>query len=173
MGDEAEYAEAESWGSRPDIHDYDYEAYEHRIVPNISINRGGIKFPMAERIAREMEMDMRTSEDLLTEAENLQQQAARLVEIAEQRGKYGADPFKNGTVMKVDMKYRTGTRSYAYAVIKIGGKFYLSGRMGVGSDVNVVATANSSRGYTWENFVAWLAQGDATVWQATGLKQVL
>jgi len=124
---------------------------------------------------KEMGQKMRTNEDLITEAENLRQQAERLEEIAAQRERYGEDPFRNGTVLKVDMKYRTGNRSYAYAVIKVGGKFYLSGRMSGPStmDLNVITTADHSRGYTWEQFVAWLAQGDATVWQASGLKQVL
>jgi hypothetical protein len=139
------------------------------LIPNISIRRGGIQFPMAEQIVLEMETDMRTNEEILTEAENLRRQAERLEEIAAERGRYGADPFKNGTVLKVDMKYRTGNRSYAYAVIKVGGRFYLSGRM---SGPSTLDTPHSS-GYTWDNFVAWLAQGDATVWQATGLKQVL
>lgn len=138
------------------------------LMPNISIKRGGIQFPTQEERQR-----MRTSEDLITEAENLRQQAERLEEIASQRSKYGEDPFKNGTVLKIDMKYRTGTRSYAYAVIKVGGHFYLSGRMSTAAGADAVATGDAARGFTWEQFVAWLAQGDATVWQAKSLTQVL
>jgi len=138
-------------------------------IPEIQVNRGGIRWPTQD----EGEM-MRTSQDLITEAENLRQQAERLEAIAEQRAKYGEDPFKNGTVLKVDMKYRTGNRSYAYAVIKVGGRFYLSGRMSaIGTGSSMPATSDASRGLTWENFVAWLAQGDATVWRARSLEQVL
>lgn len=165
MGDEAEYAESESWSlaevsqaPRGGLHSDPYSV----MYPMISVPRGGIQFPTEEKRQR-----MRTNDELLSEAENLRLQAERLEAIAEQRGRYGADPFKNGTVLKVDMKYRTGNRSYAYAVIKVGGKFYLSGRM-AGDQAT-----GSSAGYTWDNFVAWLAQGDATVWQATGLRQVL
>jgi hypothetical protein len=128
------------------------------------IRRSGIRFPVQDRGEK-----MRTNDELIAEAENLRQQAERLEEIADQRGKYGTDPFKNGTVLKVDMKYRTGNRSYAYAVVKVGGRFYLSGRMSGPSTISEPTGA----GYSWDNFVAWLAQGDATVWQATGLKQVL
>jgi hypothetical protein len=212
MGDEADYAEAESWGLGYAMNaprdGYDDNAPQPRsflnprglsrhaqrleeaqmrltMTPEISVKRGGIQWPhidesrnFVEKIAplwqiKQEGQRMRATEDILAEAQSMRDEAARLEAIAEQRSKYGDDPFKNGTVLKVDMKYRTGNRSYAYAVIKVGGKFYLSGRMGVGGDVNVVATADSSRGYTWDNFVAWLSQGDATVWQAGSLKQVL
>lgn len=112
---------------------------------------------------------MKTNEQLLTEAEQLREQALHLERVAAEREKYGTDPFKNGTVLKVDMKYRTGNRSYAYAVIKIAGRFYLSGKMGAQPD----DLRSAVGGMTWENFVAWLAQGDATVWRAKSLEQVL
>lgn len=151
MGDEYDAAEADAMNT------YDWHAYD-------STNEVR---EFTERIS------MRSNEDILAQAQSMREEADELERRVAERGRYGADPFKNGTVLKVDMKYRTGIRSYAYAVIKIGGKFYLSGKMGVSGDHNVVATADSSRGYTWDNFVAWLAQGDATVWQATNLKQVL
>jgi hypothetical protein len=128
--------------------------------------RDGIQFPMAERIAREMETSMRTNEDIMAEAQALRDKAEQLERITEERDKYGEDPFKNGTILKVEMRYRTGSRrSFAYAVIKVAGRFYLSGKMG--------GTSHDQVGYSWENFVAWLAQGDATVWRAKQLEQVL
>lgn len=132
------------------------------LMPEMSITRGGIQFPQREND------DMRSNEDILAEAEAMRLEAERLERMVTEREKYGADPFKNGTVLKVDMRYRTGNRSYAYAVIKIAGKFYLSGRIGSNMSVDT-----KTGGMTWENFVAWLSQGDATVWQAGGLKQVL
>lgn len=111
---------------------------------------------------------MRNTQDLLTEAEELRDQAAQLEKIARERDKYGDDPFKNGTVLKVDMKYRTSPRSFAYGVVKVGGKFYLTGKL-----VNAHTTgSDTAAGFTWEQFVAWLSQGDATVWQAKSLQQV-
>jgi hypothetical protein len=109
---------------------------------------------------------MRTNEQLLAQAKAKREEAEQLERIASERDKYGEDSFKNGTVLKVDMKYRTGNRSYAYAVIKIAGRFYLSGQMGA-------TTHDANDGMTWDNFVAWLAQGDATVWRAKQLEQVL
>jgi hypothetical protein len=162
---------------------YGYTAEMINAVPNLSIPRGGIQFPTTQELAKdldekfnemfsqvkEMGQKMKSSQELISEAENLRQQAERLEQIAEQRAKYGEDPFKNGTVFKVDMKYRDSNRSYAYAVIKVGGKFYLSGRMSGPSTIG----GGTANGYTWENFVAWLAQGDATVWRARQLEQVL
>lgn len=111
---------------------------------------------------------MRNTQDLLNEAEELRDQAAQLEKIAAERDKYGEDPFKNGTVLKVDMKYRTSPRSFAYGVVKVGGKFYLTGKL-----VNAHTTgSDTAAGFTWEQFVAWLSQGDATVWQAKNLQQV-
>lgn len=134
----------------------------------LSIQRGGIQFPTENE-----RTTMKTNEQLLTEAEQLREQALHLERVAAERENYGADPFKNGTVLKVDMKYRSGNRSYAYAVIKIGGRFYLSGRMGTGSNGSITSDGRAASGMTWDNFVAWLAQGDATVWRAKGLEQVL
>lgn len=111
---------------------------------------------------------MRSTQDLLTEAEELRDQAAKLEKIAAEREKYGEDPFKNGTVLKVEMKYRTSPRSFTYGVVKGGGKFYLTGKL-----VNARTTgSDTAAGFTWEQFVAWLSQGDATVWQAKNLQQV-
>lgn len=110
---------------------------------------------------------MKTSEELISEAENLRLQAARLEEIAEQRAKYGEDPFKNGTVLIIDMKYRGSRRSFKYAALKIGGGYFLTGKVGAGH------THPGADGMTWTNLVAWLAQGDATVWRAKSLEQVL
>lgn len=138
------------------------------VINTFSINRGGIRFPTQDEGIR-----MKTNEQLLTEANRLREEAERLETIAEQRNDYGADPFKNGTVLKIDMKYRTGRQSYTYGAIKIAGRFYLTGKVQakptfLGEDHSDVA-----RGWTWENFVAWLAQGDATVWKAGKLEQVL
>lgn len=144
---------------------------QRRDMPAISVQRGGIQFPTEDERTR-----MKTSDDLLTEAENLRQQAERLEQIAEQRARYGEDLFKNGTVLKVDMKYRdektSRSRSYTYAVVKTAGRYWLSGRF-FPMPATSVAPPPPSAGWTWEQFVAWLAQGDATVWQAKGLQQVL
>jgi hypothetical protein len=108
-------------------------------------------------------------EYILTQAEELRAEAERLEKIVTEREKYGADPFKNGTVLKVEMRYRTGSRrSFAYAVVKVAGKFYLTGKL-----IQARTTdSDAASGFTWEQFVAWLSQGDATVWQAKNLQQV-
>lgn len=151
-------------------------------MPEIRVNRGGIQFhngvqyrgvtAAAARVIMDetqhflKENDMRSTEDILAEAQAARDEAARLEAIVEQREKLGSDPFKNGSVLKIDMKYRTGNRSYAYAVVKIGGKFYFSGKMGAVTNV-------TEQGKSWDEFVAWLSQGDATVWQAKSLQRVL
>ena len=194
MSDDAEYAEAQSWGlghamnascggyddapqprsfinprglSRRQLHE-EAERRREMLTPSISINRGGIQWPITKQ-----EEKVRATEDILAEVQSMRDEADRLERMASEREKYGADPFKNGTVLKVDMKYRGTTRTYAYACIKTAGKFWLSGRMGGRTDVGVSVTGEKSQGFTWEQFVAWLAQGDATVWQAGSLKQVL
>jgi len=134
----------------------------YRMMPEIRVTRGGIQFPTKETAVQ-------NDQDILTQAEELRAEADRLEKIVAEREKYGADPFKNGDVLKVDMRYRTGSRrSFAYGVVKVAGKFYLTGRL-VNANTNGSDTA---RGFTWEQFVAWLSQGDATVWQARALKQV-
>lgn len=147
------------------------------LTPEIQTTRGGIQFPTYESPVLHVTKGndkMRTSEDLLSEAENLRLQAERLEQIADQRAKYGDDPFKNGAVLKIDMKYReegrARGRSYSYSVIKTAGRFWLSGRL---IPQNGVTAVSPNTGWTWEQFVAWLAQGDATVWRAKGLEQVL
>jgi hypothetical protein len=135
------------------------------LIPVISVQRDGIQWPTHDE-----RQNMRTSDELRTEAENLRLQAERLEEIAAQRAKYGEDPFKNGTVLKIDMKYRDTARTYAYGAVKTAGRYWLSGRL---IPQNGVITASINTGWTWEQFVAWLAQGDATVWQAMSLRQVL
>lgn len=153
----------QDWGWSDDDWLYENTGYStmYPMLPTVSVPRGGIRWPTNDERTQ-----MRKTEDILAEAENLRQQAERLEQIAEERGKYDTDPFKNGTVLKIDMKYRTGNRSYSYAAIKIGGRFYLTGKMG-----GVLAPL--TQGKTWDEFVSWLAQGDATVWQARSLQQVL
>lgn len=156
------------WGLARDHMRYEYE-HQQFTVP-----RGGIQFPIPTASPgvtgfmhftqeKDEETDMRTNDAILAEAQELRDKAELLEKIATEREKYGADPFKNGTVLKVDMKYRTSNRSYAYSVIKIAGRFYISGKMNGSEDNN---------GLSWDSFVAWLAQGDATVWQAGTLKRV-
>lgn len=136
-----------------------------QLLSNISVRRGGIQWPTEDERQK-----MKTNNELLSEAENLRLQAERLEQIAAQREKYGDDPFKNGAVLKVDMKYRDTHRTYAYGVVKTAGRFWLSGRLIPQTGVTAVPI---NAGWTWEQFVAWLAQGDATVWRARGLEQVL
>ena len=174
MGDEYDYAEAAYWEN---AEEYEAELEQYRTYS------GGIQFPTASPAVtgvgitqpagwairkKVKETEVRQSQDLLTEAEELRAKAAELENIAAEREKYGADPFKNGDVLKVDMRYRTGSRrSFAYGVIKVAGRFYLSGKLGQPSSVA------AGLGWDWEQFVAWLSQGDATVWQAKSLRQVL
>lgn len=161
----------------------------YRMMPEISVKRGGIQFnvhsPAVTGSSRMYVGDaedsllgltpilggkqMRNDQEILTQAEELRAEADRLEKIVAEREKYGDDPFKNGSVLKVDMRYRTGSRrSFAYAVIKVGGKFYLTGKL-----VNArTSGSDTASGFTWEQFVAWLSQGDATVWQAGSLKQI-
>lgn len=215
MGDEYDAAEAAYWeecAARHSRYAAGIPRDHYRMMPDISIKRGGIQFnaaspavtgagvihqpagwttpityPTLDEARQHVKnfkeaypsvqdwfeqtkegKHMRNTQDLLTEAEELRDQAARLEKIAAERDKYGEDPFKNGTVLKVDMKYRTSPRSFAYGVVKVGGKFYLTGKL-----VNAHTTgSDTAAGFTWEQFVAWLSQGDATVWQAKNLQQV-
>ena len=122
---------------------------------------------------------MQTVADLEAKREAALAEAQRLEEAIKAREAYGdKDPFKNGVVLKVEMRYPPSRTTYTYAVIKIAGRFWLSGRMQVtagGGIANgtVVELDGKRNGWTWDNFVAWLAHGDATVWRATGLEQVL
>lgn len=161
MGDEYDQAEADYWENQEE---YEFELELCCYVGDAEDSLLGLTPITGGK--------MRTDQDLRTQAEELRAEAERLERIVAEREKYGEDPFKNGTVLKVDMKYRSGNRSYTYAVIKIGGRFYLSGRMMGQSTLTSVNTPTSA-GYTWGNFVAWLAQGDATVWRAKSLEQVL
>lgn len=182
MGDEYDAAEAAYWNGETDVGSefWEQEAFLHReygagiprdhysMMPAISVKRGGIQFPMAEKIAKELEV--KNDQEILTQAEELRAEADRLEKIVAEREKYGSDPFKNGDVLKVDMRYRTGSRrSFAYGVVKVAGKFYLTGRL---FHAAPGMTESPQSGWTWETFVAWLSQGDATVWQARALKQI-
>jgi hypothetical protein len=155
------------------IDEYFEEAPTYIEYPQYSVRRGGIQFPTQDTLEASADTGekMKTNTQLATEAEQLRAEAERLEQILAAREEYGDDPFKNGAVLKVDMKYRGTTRSYAYAVIKTAGKFWLSGKLARTG----VATAEDAQptGMTWEQFVGWLSQGDATVWQAGGLRQVL
>jgi hypothetical protein len=194
MGDEYEAAEAAYWENQEQ---YEADAELHRmygasiprdhysLMPAISITRGGIQWPISTASPavtgtihqstgwtthnKTEEMHVQNDQDILTQAEELRAEAERLERIVAEREKYGEDPFKNGTVLKVEMRYRTGSRrSFAYGVVKVGGKFYLTGKL-----VNARTTgSDTASGFTWEQFVAWLSQGDATVWQAKSLQQV-
>lgn len=195
MGNDWERGEAAYWEEAAQ-RNREYGAAiprEHyRMMPEISIKRGGVQFNAASpsvsgapTIIQSLDMvrtfetnypafteyakgvQMQNDQDLLTQAEELRDQAAKLERIVAEREKYGDDPFKNGTILKVEMRYRTGSRrSFTYGVVKVGGKFYLSGKLGQPTSVA------QGLGWTWEQFVAWLSQGDATVWQAKSLVQV-
>lgn len=120
---------------------------------------------------------MQTIEQLEAKRNAALAEAERYAEAIAARDRYGVkDPFKNGTVLKVEMRYNSGNTTYTYGVIKIASRYWLSGKVqhdhpnGV-SDASEFAGRRA--GWTWENFVAWLAAGDATVWRAKELEQVL
>lgn len=159
MGDEYDAAEAAYWANAEEFKVTGVGVYPHYCLTSEVHN-----------VARPKETEMRNDQDILTQAEELRAEAERLERIVAERKEFGADPFKNGDVLKVEMRYRTGSRrSFAYAVVKVAGKFYLSGRLARAATDGSTSIAS---GFTWEQFVAWLAQGDATVWQARALKQV-
>lgn len=118
---------------------------------------------------------VKTVEQLKQERADAIAEAERLDRIIAQRDKLGSDPFKNGNILKVEMRYPPSRTTYTYAVIKIAGRFWLSGKMQSSTPVTSLSDEVEGKkiGWTWENFVAWLAQGDASVWQATYLEQVL
>lgn len=114
--------------------------------------------------------DMQTKEQLEAKRNAAVAEAERLTEAIMAREKYGVkDPFKNGTVLKVEMRYSSSNVTYTYGVIKVASRYWLSGKVQQG----IAELEGRRAGWTWENFVAWLAAGDATVWRATGLEQVL
>ena len=122
---------------------------------------------------------MQTIEQLQAKAQAAREEAERFEAAIAARAAYGEkDPFKNGTIFKVEMRYRTSKATYTYAVIKIAGRYWLTGKvqqartfLGVVEDASELE--GKRVGWTWDNFVAWLAQGDATVWRAKELEQVL
>lgn len=120
---------------------------------------------------------MQTIEQLQAKAQAAREEAERFEAAIAARAAYGdKDPFKNGTIFKVEMRYRTSKATYTYAVIKIAGRYWLTGRVQkplVFTDGAASELEGKRTGWTWENFVAWLAQGDATVWRAKELEQVL
>lgn len=126
----------------------------------------GASYPKLKEYA-----EMKQNEDILAEAQKLRDQAEELERRVAQREKYGADPFKNGEILKVEMKYR-GTRiTYTYAVVKTAGRFWLTGKL-MGREA-IESGSPVTSGWTWDHFVAWLAQADASVWRAERLSKVL
>jgi hypothetical protein len=123
--------------------------------------------------------EMQTIEQLQAKAQAAREEAEKLEAAIAARAAYGdKDPFKNGTIFKVEMRYRSSKATYTYAVIKIAGRYWLTGKvqqtrtfLGVTDDATELE--GKRVGWTWDNFVAWLAQGDATVWRAKELEQVL
>jgi hypothetical protein len=161
MGDEYDYAESAYWGRDHD--DYSTFLFDDYYEPH-----GGFHRP-----PRQKDKKMKTVQDLQAERDEALARADELAKVIEQREKLGADPFKNGSVLKVEMRYPPSRTTYTYAVIKIAGKFWLSGKMQQNTATNIGSEIEGKRvGWTWENFIAWLAQGDASVWQAQNLEQI-
>jgi len=146
-----------------------HEIYD--LISQISIKRGGIRYPVKGQD------QMQTIEQLQAKAQAAREEAEKFEAAIAARAAYGEkDPFKNGTIFKVEMRYRTGKATYTYAVIKIAGRYWLTGRVQkplVFTDGAASELEGKRTGWTWDNFVAWLAQGDATVWRAKELEQVL
>jgi len=122
---------------------------------------------------------MQTKEQLQAKAQAAREEAERYEAALAAREVYGdKDLFKNGTIFKVEMRYRSSKATYTYAVIKIAGRYWLTGKVQAGDWIaagqgEALQLEGRRSGWTWENFVAWLAQGDATVWRAKELEQVL
>src|SRR6185436_2978275 len=120
---------------------------------------------------------MQTKEQLQAKAQAAREEAEKYEAAIAAREAYGdKDPFKNGTIFKVEMRYRGNRATYTYAVIKIAGRYWLTGRVqqpATFTDGAASELEGKRTGWTWDNFVAWLAQGDATVWRAKELEQVL
>lgn len=149
---------------------YEYEDLEALFIPFIPpIKRGGIEFPTSQE--KDEDEKMKTITELRAEQEEAFERARELEKVIEQREKMGTDPFKNGAILKVEMRYPPSRTTYTYAVIKIAGRFWLTGKMQQRD--GVLAELDGKRnGWSWENFIAWLAHGDASVWQAQNLEQI-
>lgn len=171
MGDEYDAAEAVYWNSQPRSFLNPRGRVEFNAASS-AVTGAGVypHYCLTPEVHNTPEgTNMQNDQDILTQAEELRAEADRLEKIVAEREKYGVDPFKNGTVLKVEMRYRTGSRrSFAYGVVKVAGKFYLTGKLIQAR----TAGSDTASGFTWEQFVAWLSQGDATVWQAKSLQQV-
>lgn len=128
-------------------------------------------FPTAHYPKKDEDEKMKTINELQAERDAALAEAEKLNAVIEQREKMGTDPFKNGAILKVEMRYPRSRTTYTYAVIKIAGRFWLTGKMQQRD--GVFAELDGKRnGWGWENFIAWLAQGDASVWQAQNLEQI-
>lgn len=123
------------------------------------------------RIKQKEDEKMKTINELTAERDEALAKANEIAAVIEQREKMGTDPFKNGAILKVEMRYPPSRTTYTYAVIKVAGRFWLTGKMQQRD--GVLAELDGKRnGWSWENFIAWLAQGDASVWQAQNLEQI-
>lgn len=118
---------------------------------------------------------MRTREQLEREREARQRELDELDRRIAARDGYGDDPFKNGDIIKVIMTYPpTDAKAYTYAVVKAAGLFYLTGRVQRTSLNAELSEIDGRRtGWKWDQFVAWLAAGDASVWRASKLERIL
>jgi len=81
--------------------------------------------------------------------------AARLLERKvneklDQIDAFGRDEWDEGTIFRFDKTFVTDGRTYKYAAIKAAGLWYTTG-------------PKSPKGFTWEEFVAWLVTGDIPV----------
>lgn len=130
--------------------------------------------PRGTAVARTERATMQTIDELTAKRDAALAEADKLQAAIKTRESYGTtDVFKNGTLLKVEMRYPPAKTTYTYAVIKVAGRYWLTGKMQQKNGVVTVPTDGKTAGWTWENFVAWLAQGDATVWRVTDLEQVL
>lgn len=61
---------------------------------------------------------------------------------------YGTDPHDEGTVIKFERRFKLSAKTYNYAAIKAGGKWYVTGG------------AESPQRVTWDEFLLWLVGSD-------------
>jgi hypothetical protein len=112
--------------------------------------------------------------ELERERETKQRELDELDRRINTRTAYGDDPFRNGDILKVMMTYPSGGGSYTYVALKAAGRFYLTGKI-QRTILNQEMSETDARrmGWTWEQLVAWLAAGDASVWRVSKLEKVL
>jgi hypothetical protein len=145
------------------------ESYDFvRDFPTFSVRRGGIRHE-----TKGSTMPVKTKDELARERDRLAAELAQVDERIKSRDRFGHDPFLNGDMLKIQITFPGGGGTYTYAAVKARGRYFLTGRIQstrtfLGADDTAV-----TRGWTYDQFVAWLASADdARVWRVAKVERI-